>query len=389
MEQRNSSALDNERLDWAEERRRLIRICARITGDFAAAEDLAQETLLEAWRTHERLRDPERERQWLGGIARNMSLRWLRARTRESAHMLDPLTSESDEAPSLDALCASDTDVTVDLERQELIALLDGALALLPSETRAALIAHYVEQTPLAELAASLGTSNAAVAMRLQRGKLALRRVLINELPQHFAPHAPDLYTRHAWEETPLWCATCGQSHLLGRYHVEQEDLWLRCPRCSPDPAHTHFHVQVPGALAGVRGYRRAHERALGWTHRFYTPHLRNQRVPCFICGAPTPVTHERPGNMAPSPIGNTRGIRHICHACNSDCWESLDSIALATPAARAFARRNPRIRTLPQQEVEAHGRLVVIARFESATSAERLTLLADAETFEPLATEG
>ena len=36
---------------WREsERRRLVRLCATISGDRDAAEDLAQETLLEAWR---------------------------------------------------------------------------------------------------------------------------------------------------------------------------------------------------------------------------------------------------------------------------------------------------------------------------------------------------
>jgi hypothetical protein len=100
-------------------------------------------------------------------------------------------------------------------------------------------------------------------------------------------------------------------------------------------------------------------------------------------------VTHERPTYIAASPIGNTLGLRHLCPACRSDCWESLDGLALATPAGRAFSRRNPRIRTLPHQQVEAHGRPAVVARFESLTSAARFVALADAETLEPLATEG
>ena len=33
-----------------DERTRLVQLCARIVGDREAAEDLAQETLLEAWR---------------------------------------------------------------------------------------------------------------------------------------------------------------------------------------------------------------------------------------------------------------------------------------------------------------------------------------------------
>src|SRR5438067_13220890 len=70
-----------------DERVRLVRLCASITGNADVAEDLAQETLLEAWRHEDRLRDPERFSQWLSGIARNVCLRWMRKRGRHSAHL--------------------------------------------------------------------------------------------------------------------------------------------------------------------------------------------------------------------------------------------------------------------------------------------------------------
>src|SRR5262245_59821685 len=64
----------------AAERDRLVRLCARLTGDAGAAEDLAQETLLEAWRSLGKLRTPDELAPWLGGIARNICLRWARSR---------------------------------------------------------------------------------------------------------------------------------------------------------------------------------------------------------------------------------------------------------------------------------------------------------------------
>lgn len=51
---------------WSAERMRLVRACARITGDAEAAEDLAQDTLIEAWRHAHTLRDPRGAR----GVAR-------------------------------------------------------------------------------------------------------------------------------------------------------------------------------------------------------------------------------------------------------------------------------------------------------------------------------
>lgn len=375
------------------QRPRLVALCARLTGDRAAAEDLAQEALIEAWRHAERLREPERLPQWLAGIARNLALRWLRARSRDAAHTLalpSPY-SAGDDPRSLDweDLLAGDADLEIDLERQELAALLDRALTLLPSETRTALLAHYVEQTPLAEIAARLSANTAAVAMRLQRGKLSLRRILTTELGAELAPHTPDLYARYGWEATPLWCTICGRHHLLGRYHVAEGELWLRCPECSPDPKLLHIHAQAPDILAGVRGYQRAYARELAWVARYYPLYLSERHIPCPSCGRMLPRRGDRPHYASPSPIGNDLGLRLLCAACDLDNWQSLDSLALVTPAGRAFRQRHPRMRTLRHEHVEAQGRPAVVSRFESVTSADRLAIVCDAETFAPLSVEG
>jgi Sigma-70 region 2 len=52
------------------QRRPLVRLCAVLTGDRDAAEDLAQETLLEAWRNAHKLHDPSGAERWVAAIAR-------------------------------------------------------------------------------------------------------------------------------------------------------------------------------------------------------------------------------------------------------------------------------------------------------------------------------
>lgn len=76
-------------LDMSLERSRLVGLCAAITGNADAAEDLAQETLLEAWRHMEDLRNQEKFFHWLSGIARNVCLRWLRQQGRQAAHLIE------------------------------------------------------------------------------------------------------------------------------------------------------------------------------------------------------------------------------------------------------------------------------------------------------------
>ena len=125
------------------ERARLVRLCASLTGAPSAAEDLAQETLLEAWRSWAKLADRQALAPWLSGIARNVCRRWRRRRGREAMYMMREALDDAAAQPatSLD----DDGDPTIELERHELAALLDRALALLPPETRLALVQHYIE----------------------------------------------------------------------------------------------------------------------------------------------------------------------------------------------------------------------------------------------------
>src|SRR5258708_23062250 len=72
------------------ERPRLVRLCRRLTGSDAAAEDVAQETLLEAWRHSDRLTEAEGAARWLAAIARNVAMRCARPQGRH-ASPLPPL----------------------------------------------------------------------------------------------------------------------------------------------------------------------------------------------------------------------------------------------------------------------------------------------------------
>src|SRR5689334_17367705 len=68
-----------------EERARLLRYCARVTSNLDSAEDLVQQTLLEAWKHGSRVPGPEQRMAWLFGVARNVCLRWRRTQGRTAA----------------------------------------------------------------------------------------------------------------------------------------------------------------------------------------------------------------------------------------------------------------------------------------------------------------
>lgn len=388
------AAADDE-TTWERERPRLVRLCATITGDPSAAEDLAQETLLEAWRHRDSVREPDRHAQWLTGIARNVCFRWVRHRGRDLAHLAplpgdDGLAAPDDaEAPSeaFGADATAGASVEIALEREELAALLDRALALLPPETRAALVAHELDEIPLAEIAARQGLRASAVAMRLRRGKLTLRRVLTTELAGELDAWGYGPTADRGWEDTPLWCPVCGVRHLQGRYHRAAGDLWLRCPACAAAPDDYLVETHAIEILGGVPGYRRAYDRLVTWMARYYPPNLRAGAVPCLRCGRPMLLRREPPARMTPS--GWSTGLFHTCPDCDIECWQSLEGLVLAAPDARRFERRHGRLRTLPPYAVEAEGRPALVTRVESVTSRDTLAVVTDAATFETLRIHG
>ncbi len=238
------------------ERRRLVRLCARLTGDVDVAEDLAQEALLEAWRHESKLRDPRKRAQWLAGIARNVCLRWRQQRGRDRALLTRFRATRG--APALvDEEPAADTfEPEVELEREELAYLLDRALSLLPPATRDVLVAHYLEETAHAEIAERLRLSPGAVKVRLHRGRRALQRVLTTALRHEAAAYGFSAAERGGWQETRMSCPECGERRLVGDFDRAIGRLLLRCRGCYPTgPDGFNSRCLDPNLFAGVRSY--------------------------------------------------------------------------------------------------------------------------------------
>jgi RNA polymerase sigma factor (sigma-70 family) len=185
----------------SQQRARLIRLCTRMTG--RSDVDLAQETLLEAWRRLHTLQEPQLISSWLAGIARNLCLRWIRAQARERTHSDEQQRTGQHLVDDREAALAGEFELEIELERRELAELLDRALALLPAETRLLLIERYIQESPLAEIAGRLGISLGTATKRLQRGRLAFRRTLTTNFHQELAPYLP-VRTGGGWQATRL-----------------------------------------------------------------------------------------------------------------------------------------------------------------------------------------
>lgn len=138
-------------------------IALGILGDFSASEDAAQEAFLTAWRKFHELRDPECLRAWLGQIARNAALGYLRRRRGEDS--LEHASALPDDSPTPHESAM----------RDEEAALVRESLANLPETYRLPLVLFYRDGQSTKTVAESLGISEEAVRQRLSRGREILR----------------------------------------------------------------------------------------------------------------------------------------------------------------------------------------------------------------------
>jgi RNA polymerase sigma-70 factor (sigma-E family) len=147
---------------------RHLRLAVLLTGDWHAAEDLVQASLVKLHRAWPRLETDVDQDAYLRRIVVNTHRSWWRARWRREK----PVAALPDGtyAPDL-----ADTRATAILLRQ--------ALGRLPRQQRAVLVLRYFEDLPEAEIAAVVGCSPGSVKTHAHRGLRALRELLGDDWP--------------------------------------------------------------------------------------------------------------------------------------------------------------------------------------------------------------
>lgn len=370
------------------ERNRLVRFCTRFTGDRDVAEDLVQETLVTAWRRCDQVTDPSGIDRWLTTIAHNHCRHWLRSQRRRHKYMADPndfgpmATSTSPARAADHCEIAAEFDLDLELERVEIVALLDRALMHLPVETQTLLVNHYVKTIPHAELGAQLGIKAGAVAGRLQRGKAALRRLLVTQFCDDALALGLIPAETVGWQRTRIWCPSCGQRRLDGLFtgDGEQRQLRLRCT-CGMNSCTSG----VAELFAGIRSIRPALTRAKQWWHTFWQDGLRGGQVACLQCGRMLPLhlTLETPVPtvFGPRPT-DEQGLWTHCPTCNWGKQTDLEALASSFPAAIRFWRNHPRIKTLPVHSIEYNGAPASVIRYQAINDTAELDLIFHSITF-------
>lgn len=356
------------------ERAAIRRALRAWTGDATVAEDLTQETLVEAWRSPRRPDDPEEQRRWLFGVARNVLLRWRREQARYARLHL-PASEEHL------ALAAADVDLDAELDDSDLVDLLDAALASLPRASRQALLLRYVDELPQAEIARRLGLTEGALEGRLHRGKLALRRHFVTEQPEH-AARLGLLQVGNEWVATRIRCGECGARMLEARWGPGGF-LSLDCPACGLldgwRSTVMRSYVDPPHLREADQYKRRSLKPILNrLSHNLHDVTHRGMfvRARCVVCDVPAVV------ERIEESLFDYPELSIYCGVCGGYLTHSWIAGATSShPAIHAFMNDHVKTRLLPRASVEHEGRPTYVMAWESLSTGELIEALRDEET--------
>ena len=138
----------------------LVRVLVPVVLDVHAAEEVAQEAFLRAYRNWQKVSSYDDPRGWLYRVAMRVAIsRWRRLRTASAAltRYGPPAAVDGADEVSLSVL---------------------AALRQLPLPQRQALVMHHMLGIPVAQIAAEMGVAVGTVKARLSRGRTALAPLL-------------------------------------------------------------------------------------------------------------------------------------------------------------------------------------------------------------------
>lgn len=149
-----------------------LRHAARVLGDAAEAEDVAQEAMLRLWRVAPDWRQGEAQpKTWLYRVVANLCTDRLRARQRRGTTPLDDAPDLEDPLPGVQAR----------MIEGERMAALQTALLALPDRQRQAVVLRHIEGLTNPEIAEILQIGVEAVESLTARGKRALQAILMGQ----------------------------------------------------------------------------------------------------------------------------------------------------------------------------------------------------------------
>lgn len=174
---------------WVEEHGgKIYGLGLRLCGSPEEAEDLVQDTFLQAFRHWDQFEGRSSPSSWLFTIASRLCKRRHRRHSGEPLQMepLDRLLPSGDRGvPDVPDSGEGPLDENLRREAREAV---EAALPRIPLSFRLPLVLKDIADLSISEIAQVLGLREATVKTRIHRARLALRRELVKQLPRRPAP---------------------------------------------------------------------------------------------------------------------------------------------------------------------------------------------------------
>jgi RNA polymerase sigma-70 factor, ECF subfamily len=155
--------------------RMVFSLALRLTGDYATAEEVAQDVFLELHRSGERLSSEDHVRFWLRRTAKHRAIDAIRRRSNRPESGAEEWMEEQHYNGAEGAAVGAGTQ-----------AKLETLLRTLPDGLRSAIVLRYQEEMLPDEIAEVLGQSVASVKSQLHRGLTLLRRKAAITMKEYF-----------------------------------------------------------------------------------------------------------------------------------------------------------------------------------------------------------
>lgn len=157
----------------------MLAVARRLLGNEADAHDCLQEAFLQAFDKLESFEGRAALRTWLHRIVVNTALMALRRRKRKNELPIDPLMPEFDaNGCRLEPTWRLEESADSLIQREEIRALVLGAIDQLPDSYRIVLVLRDIEEYNTNEVAKLLETNPGVIKTRLHRARAALKKLL-------------------------------------------------------------------------------------------------------------------------------------------------------------------------------------------------------------------
>lgn len=146
-----------------------------------AADDIAQNTFIKAWRSLSSFRGECLFSTWLFRIVANSARDYIRHKNRHQTVSLTSSEEDDDDNKEWDVpVTSGDTVPESSLEKKELILGVRRAIEQLPEDQRAVVVMRDIHELPYKTIADTLGIELGTVKSRLNRGRANLKTILKN-----------------------------------------------------------------------------------------------------------------------------------------------------------------------------------------------------------------